>query len=533
MAEISTKDAIKRVEAAFKAKQPWIDLLRDIYEFALPQRNTYTTRSKGAPRMERVFDSTAIHAVMRFGSIMQSNLFPPFQEWIDLNPGPLIPQAQQHAVASKLMEIRKKFFAGIHNSNFDQAMGEFLLDLATGTAGMLMLEGDDEQPFQFIAAPNATFAIDEGPGGTVDGVHRKIKMKVRNIVRQWRDAVLPTELAEKLKEDTEAEVDLSETTYFEPDTDGYRYRVMWRGKRSGSGEAEATDLVQRDYEEHPWIIGRWLKAPGEVWGRGPLMFALPDIKTANKVVELILKNASLAIAGVWAAADDGVINPNTIRIVPGAVIPVGQQGNLQPLEFGGRFDVAQLVLEDLRMNIKKIMFDQSLPPETGQPRSATEIIQRVKEIQQDIGSPFGRIMLEIVRPIVQRGLNIMHRKGIVELPVKVNGLTVQITATSPLAKLQSLNEIENVVRWVETSKALAGEQVSMLGIVMEELPKWLGLKFGVDPALIRPPNQRKQMEQMIGIMSAQNGGQIPIDAGGGGMPAPANQGGMGSVPVAA
>jgi hypothetical protein len=33
------------------------------------------------------------------------------------------------------------------------------------------------------------------------------------------------------------------------------------------------------------------------------MKTLPDIKTANKVVELVLKNASIAVTGIWQASD--------------------------------------------------------------------------------------------------------------------------------------------------------------------------------------------------------------------------------------
>ena len=47
-------------------------------------------------------------------------------------------------------------------------------------------------------------------------------------------------------------------------------------------------------------IVRWLKAPGETYGRGPVAKALPDIRTANKVVELVLKNASIAAEAAFA-----------------------------------------------------------------------------------------------------------------------------------------------------------------------------------------------------------------------------------------
>ncbi len=37
-----------------------------------------------------------------------------------------------------------------------------------------------------------------------------------------------------------------------------------------------------------------MKVAGEVYGRGPLIAAMPDVKTLNKTVELVLKNAALA-----------------------------------------------------------------------------------------------------------------------------------------------------------------------------------------------------------------------------------------------
>ena len=60
---------------------------------------------------------------------------------------------------------------------------------------------------------------------------------------------------------------------------------------------------------------------GQVYGRSPVMKALPDIKTANKVVELILKNTTIAVASIWQADDDGVLNLANIKLVPGTIIP--------------------------------------------------------------------------------------------------------------------------------------------------------------------------------------------------------------------
>lgn len=48
-------------------------------------------------------------------------------------------------------------------------------------------------------------------------------------------------------------------------------------------------LVHRQLKSFPWVISRYMKASNERYGRGPVLYALPDIKTLNKVVELTLK----------------------------------------------------------------------------------------------------------------------------------------------------------------------------------------------------------------------------------------------------
>ena len=104
--------------------------------------------------------------------------------------------------------------------------------------------------------------------------------------------------------------------------------------------------------------------PGEVLGRGRIMSILPDIKTANKMVELVLRNASLAVSGVYTATSDSVINPYTMQLAPGTMIPVDSNDSsnptLRPLDRAGDFNVSQLVLEDLQNRIRKTLFAEPL-----------------------------------------------------------------------------------------------------------------------------------------------------------------------------
>ena len=102
----------------------------------------------------------------------------------------------------------------------------------------------------------------------------------------------------------------------------------------------------------------------------------------------MLKNATLAVMPCYTAADDGILNPSTVRIVPGSIIPVarngGNQGDaLKPLPRAGDFNVSQLVINDMKMNIQKILLDESLTPDYMSARSATEVVERKKELSQN------------------------------------------------------------------------------------------------------------------------------------------------------
>ena len=324
----------KRYNAAWSRKENWRNLYEQCYQYALPQRNLYDgyweDGQSGRVKNLQVFDSTAVHGVQRFANRLQSGLFPPDKSWMELFPGSDIPPESQQEVRQGLQVISQKFFSILRQTNFDLAMGEFLLDLSVGTGIMLVQPGDDLQPIRFQSIPQYLVALEEGPQGTVENVYRKMRVAAENIKVIWPDANLPAVLERKIVDAPQEMINLQESTILNVNDGGYGYYVCYK-----SSDNESSMLVYRELTISPWIVSRFSKVAGEVMGRGPVVSALGDILTLNKAVELLLKNASLNISGVYTAVDDGVLNPQTIRIVPGAVIPVASNGgargsSLQP-----------------------------------------------------------------------------------------------------------------------------------------------------------------------------------------------------------
>lgn len=150
-------------------------------------------------------------------------------------------------------------------------------------------------------------------------------------------------------------------------------------------------MAEGQFKRSPFINFRWLKAPREIYGRSPVMKTLPDIKTANKVVELVLKNATIAVTGIWQADDDGVLNPATIKLVPGTIIPkaVGSAG-LSPLEAPGRFDLSQELLTSLRESSRRSLLADKLGQPDSLKMTATEALERSSEMTRLLGATLGR-----------------------------------------------------------------------------------------------------------------------------------------------
>ena len=494
-------------------KSLWRDIYEECYEYALPQRNLYDGYYEGnvpgQRKMSKVFDSTAIHSTMRFANRIQSALFPPYKNWVKLSPGEEIPKDRSVDVQLALDEMNEKMFSVLRQSNFDVAIGEFLLDLCVGTACMLILPGrSEDKAINFVPVPQYLISFDEGPDGEVENVYRKLRIKNSNIIRQFDDADIPQDLQRKIDMKPGDFTEFVESTMYNPETGKYDYCVIYK---KGPDK-----IVKRSYKSNPWVISRYMKVAGEIYGRGPLLTAMPDIKTLNKTVELLLKNASINIAGVYTASDDGVLNPNTVRIAPGAIIPVarnaGPQGpSLTPLQRSGDVNLSQLVINDLRINVKKILLDESLPPDNMSARSATEIVERMKELSQNLGSAFGRLISEAVLPIVSRTLSVMDDKGLIALPLKINGLEVSVQPTSPLAIAASNEEVQTAMTWIQMASQLGPS--GQMAINIDRAADYLADKLGIPTELRTTPQEREAMaQQMMQAAQAQQqmGGQPPM-----------------------
>jgi hypothetical protein len=381
----------------------------------------------------------------------------------------------------------------LQNSNFGQEIHESFMDLAVGTGVLLAEEGDAINPVRFNAIPLPSVVLDTGPDDKIDHVFRQREVKVTDIQVAYPKAVLSDKLQRQLNQSPDTKVKLLEVicrNYSKPNKEIHDFYVL-------DVEDKAVIYTER-FEgagSNPFICFRWSKAAGEVYGRGPLINALSAIKTTNLTIELILENAQMAISGIYQMDDDGVVNTDTINLVPGTIIPkaMGSQG-LQPIRAAGDFNVANLVLGDMRNNIKRALYNDMLGDPNKTPATATEVAERMADLSRRIGSAFGRLQAEMVQPVLQRVVYILKKQGRIEIP-SINGREVKVKSVSPLAQAQANQDISNVSRYLQLVGGTFGPEVLNILIRSDDVAAYLAKKFGVPDSLVRDKVEREQLLQ--------------------------------------
>ena len=390
----------KMYTRALNIREPWLKRWDDARRYTIP-----TTDTDAAT----LFDGTAADAVDNLAASIYTLLTPPESLWInqtresDMSPDP--------EIATNTLR------ANLNDSNFYTTVHQCYMDLCIyGTACLFMAENPigAASAFSFTAIPMQDIAILE------NAVFHTTSMTANEIATAYPTWTPSDALRKKMESDIDAKFRVVQSLV------GLDF-IAWLDIDSGP-----EILNTGHFDTNPYLIFRWNLCSGELYGRGPVLRALPDIKTANKVVELVLKNATIAVSGIWQADDDGVINLQNINLTPGAIIPkaVGSSG-LTPLTCGANFDVSQLVLSDLRDRIRHTLLADRLGLISDRDMTATEVLARNADMMRVLGATYGRLLHEFIRPLCERGLQILSRLGVIE-PISLHS-DAELKYLAPIA----------------------------------------------------------------------------------------------------
>ena len=486
----------------------WTDLWEEIYDYVLPHRESFFQESQAARRTENIYDETAVVGLPKFASRLQLGFFPPNGRAFKLAPGPDFPkEAVNKALLQELDRITELLHEGLRSSNFNAELHEAFQDLGLGTMNLLVEEGRFAGDLHFTSVPPTNLALLAGNMDTVSGWFRwNSEMGITDIKHRYPDAQFSDKMMREQKSNPDRKTKIVEATIYDEKNkfkDEYTYYLI-----SETDKHILKKSVLQGRGSVPWITTRWSKTGFEVWGRGPVLQAMPAIKTLNLTVQLILENAEMAIAGSYVYDDDGVFNPDNITIQPGTFIPRSPGSRIETLAAPGRFDVAQLVLDDMRRNVRQALFIDELDtrPNARTPLSATEVSERLADVARDMGAVAGRMQKEFLQPLVERIIKIYTDQGLINIP-KVDGRELRIIPVSPLLRAQDQQDVADFVRFQQTVAGTFGPEITPVLYNQEKVVQYLAQKFGVMEELLADQGQvRKNTELLQQVMASQQQG---------------------------
>lgn len=468
----------------------------------------------------RIYDTTAIDSVRLLASSIISGLTPSNSQWFNLQVPNVNNEDLDFDTKVWLDNAAKNLYRYIHSSNYNAEAYEHFIDISIGGMAGLFVDKEPGGDFKFEAwSLHTMYCADMRGQGFIDTVYRLVPMTPSQIVSKFGKNNVPDHVKEKFRSNPNCTKTLDVVHAIEP---------RMKGKKQAYGKLSKTMpwsscyvdmksgmvMSESGYYEMPVIVPRWQLLPGSDYAIGPLNDALPDIKTLNKVVEMMMTNAEMSIAGTFVAKQDGILNPTTTRIRPRSLVFASDVDNIKPLTSAGDFRISYEEQARLQNQIRTMMMSDSLSPIEKANPSATEVTVRSQLIRQVLGPTYARLQSEFLAPLINRCFNLALRDG--SIPPIPEGITDMVPEyISPLARAQRQEDINAMDQYEQALAGLSQIYPEVLDLYDIDQASRLRAQLGGVPAsVIKDPEkvaaqryeEQKQQEarQQAAMAAEQN-----------------------------
>lgn len=437
---------------------------REVAERILPRQNDFQSsqQTEGAKRSEKIFDSTAVLALDRAASAIDSLVTPSSQFYHRLNPEDEDLMENQE-VRVWLDGLNRTIFRMRYKpqANFSSQAHECFISLmAFGTDTMFT----DDMPgvgAHYKSCPMSEIYLAENQYGIVDYLHRKFPLSARAALQKWGNK-LPAAIVKAADKEPFRKFDFIHCV--KPNEEMNSKRKDYRGMPITSYYVALEGrsfLGEGGYRVRPYSVGRHVTAPREVYGRSPAMQVLADIKMLNEMEKTIMRAAHKIVDPPLLVYGDGILTsfntrPNALNY--GGVDDQGRQ-LVVPLKTGSNLPIAEEKAEQKRKMINDAFYVTLFQILVENPRmTATEAMIRAQEKGQLLAPTVGRQQSEWLGSVIDRDIDIIMSNGMVPPPPDAlleSGGGIKVDYTSPLSRLRRAEDGVAIMRTLEQITPLA------------------------------------------------------------------------------
>jgi hypothetical protein len=426
----------------------WESVWQELADYINPRKNDIlTTNVPGQKKFQEILDSTAVTSGELLAGALHGMLTNPAGYFFNLSTGD-VGLDQQDSVRMWIQEVVRILHNTLNNSNFQTEVHEYYIDLVDFGMGNLWAEEDPKFDIRFMANPIRDIYVGENRHGMIDTVFRHFKYTVKDMIQEFGEDKVPAKLIKEYKDGKETKYEMIHAVY---------PNIKLKGDKGPLSTfnfisqyvivAEQHIIKEGGFRELPYIIGRWTKASGEEYGRGPGEKALPDTKLVNIMKETTIRSAQKSIDPPLQAPDDGFVFP--LITAPAGInfYRSGSNDRIEPIFNVQRIDFGIELVNEVRQAIREAFYVDQLQLRQGPQMTATEVMERTEQALRFLGPMLARQQAEFLQPLVERAYRILERRDkLPELPVELEGVPIVVKYSSVMAMTQRMSEAQNIQR---------------------------------------------------------------------------------------
>ncbi len=436
----------------------WDNQWQQISDYGLGRRDFITHHIEGGrARQTRIFDATFQQSADGLAAALQALLVNAAARWMVIRPEDraLLDDDEILQWYERVTETTFTLF-NKPEANFASQIHETLLDVVAFGTGVFWVDRDPKTGIWFSARPLGEIYIDENVKGRVDTVYRKFFLTAKQAHEEWGEDA--GENVVKAFNENKPNERFEFWHAVLPRRDTVQFALSPRRHKIAEfyiNVKQKSIIKEGGFPEMPYMVARWSKDAGELYGRGPGINALPDAKMLNRMARTLLVAAEKATDPTLLVEDDGVMSPT--RTHPGSVMVTrASVTGREPVRFlqnTSRPDISQERYQSTRQQVRDHFHSELLQGTLDDPRmTATQVLELSARTAQRIGPMIFRMQTELLEPLVERVFGLAMRAGLYDpIPEGLAGTQTRVEYVSPAALAQLNSDVQNIMGVVDTA----------------------------------------------------------------------------------
>lgn len=493
----------------------WWSHWKEISDYLLPRSGRFFVqdRDKGWRRHNAIYDSTGTRALRVLAAGMMSGMTSPARPWFRLatSDQDLMKYAPVKLWLNEMTTLTHAIF---QRSNTYRALHSMYEELgAFGTAADLVLP-DFDNIIHHYPLTCGEYCISTDWKGMVNTLYREFQKIVHELVGEFGiDNVTPT--VRNLYDRGSLDQWVTVIHAVEPRADrdptkADNRNMAWKSVYFEIGADPDRNLRESGFKRFPALCPRWATSGGDIYGNGPGMESLGDVKQLQH--EQLRKAQGIDYQTKPPLQVPTSMKNRDVETLPGGISFVDMaapNGGIKTA-FEVNLNLGELLadIQDVRQRVESNFYADlflMLANQTDARMTATEVAERHEEKLLMLGPVLERLQNELLDPLIEITFDQIMAAGIAPPPPEeLQGRNINVELISMLAQAQRAIGTNSIDRFVGSLGAVA--QFKLEALDKFDADKWVDVysdSLGVDSTIIVPDDQVAALRRQRAQAQAQ------------------------------